>query len=216
MNKLIHLPLADVVGLYPEVEVLLQTYHLDRADYQHTNLANLLRAKPLCETTFFSDLQAACSTAACVRFKTLDVKTLVENIVKTFHEGHRAQMAGLINDARFIEQKYAGQAECPEGIGRLLIDFLDDLAEHMDQEELLLFPSLIAAGSFNMFPQLAIAHHSHDRHLNMVEKLKQLTNNFSLPDDASIQWQEFYENLMEFILQLGMHISVENQLLLND
>jgi regulator of cell morphogenesis and NO signaling len=86
----------------------------------------------------------------------------------------------------------------------------------MDQEELFLFPTLEAAGNFNMFSQLALAHHSHDRHINMMAELKSITRNFTPPSDASVQWQELYENLLEFVLQLNMHIAVENQLLLND
>ena len=125
-------------------------------------------------------------------------------------------MYGLISDARYIEKRYAQHDSCPLGLNALLIEFFGDLANHMEQEELFLFPALVTAGNFNMFSQLAVAHHSHDRHINMMTKLNLITNNLTPPIDASVQWQELYENLLEFIFQLNMHIAIEDQLLLSD
>ena len=125
-------------------------------------------------------------------------------------------MTGLINEARYIEKKYVEYNGCPQGLTALLIDFFDDLTSHMDQEELFLFPDLTSNPNSKMFPQLAVAHHSHDRHINMMAKLIAITNNLTPPDDASIQWRELYENLLEFVLQLNMHIAIENHFLLND
>jgi regulator of cell morphogenesis and NO signaling len=67
-----------------------------------------------------------------------------------------------------------------------------------------------------MFSQLALAHHSHDRHINMMAKLNTITHHFNPPSNASVRWQALYESLLEFVLQLNMHIAIENQLLLND
>lgn len=216
MEKLIHMPLADVVSNYPEMTTVLQSYQINLHEDQSVNLAQLFNGKKLPHAEFLRDVQAALIASVCAQYKSLDVAGLVSEIITRFHEVHRAQMAGLINDARYIEKKYAGHNSCPQGLSGLLIEFLDDLASHMDQEELFLFPALASAGSFNMFPQLAVAHHSHDRHLDMMAKLVTITNHLIAPNDASIQWQELYENLMEFILQLNMHIAIENQLLLTD
>jgi regulator of cell morphogenesis and NO signaling len=216
MIKLIHMPLAELITTYPATAIVLQTHHIDLHENQHTTVAQLLHYKKLFRENFITELQNALITSACVHYKKADVSSLTDEIVKRFHEPHRAQMYGLISDSRFIEQRYAEHNHCPQGLTALLIDFLDDLANHMDQEELFLFPALAAAGNFNMFPQLAVAHHSHDRHINMMARLNAITNNLTPPSDASVQWQELYENLLEFILQLNMHIAIENQLLLDD
>lgn len=123
-------------------------------------------------------------------------------------------MPGLINDARYIEKRYALHPDCPRGITTLLISFFEDLVNHMDQEELFLFPALIEAENFTMFCQLVIAHHSHDRHLNFLEDLRLKTGNFKAPTDASAQWVELYERLLEFYFQLNIHITIENRFLL--
>lgn len=216
MITLIHMPLAELVAAYPDIAVVLQFHHIDAHECQHTNLAQLLHTKNLQRAVFIAALQKALNTSACAHYKTVDVNTLTQEIVKRFHEPHRTQMAGLIHDARYIEKKYTEHSDCPQGLSALLIEFFNDLDSHMDQEELFLFPALVSAGNFNMFPQLAVAHHSHDRHINMMLKLNSITNNFTPPDDAPLQWQRLYENLLEFIMQLGMHITIENQLLLND
>jgi regulator of cell morphogenesis and NO signaling len=185
-------------------------------EHQHTNLAQLLHNKSLSRTEFITELQKALITSACEQYKIADVSKLTQDIIKHFHEPHRAQMYGLISDARYIEKRYPEHISCPLGLNALLVELFDDLANHMEQEELFLFPSLVAAGAFNMFSQLAVAHHSHDRHINLIAKLSTITNNLTPPSDASVQWQELYENLLEFILQLNMHIAIENQLLLDD
>lgn len=216
MKKLIHFPLAELIAAYPDVTLVLQSHHIDVREHPHTNLAQLLKSKSLASADFLEGLQKTLIASVCAQYKAVDLNTLTHEIVKRFHEPHRAQMYGLINDARFIEKKYAEHNSCPQGLSALLISFFNDLDGHMDQEELFLFPAFASAGNFNMFSQLAVAHHSHDRHINMMTRLKSITHNFTPPTDASVQWQELYENLLEFVLQLNMHIAVENQFLLND
>jgi len=216
MMKLIHMPLAELITAYPEVAVVLQAHHIDLHENQHTNVAQLLHNKSLSRADFITELQNALITSACAQYKTENVSNLTHEIVKCFHEPHRAQMYGLISDARYIEKRYAQHDSCPLGLNALLIEFFGDLATHMEQEELFLFPTLTEAGSFNMFPQVAVAHHSHDRHINMMATLNAITNNLTPPINASVRWQELYENLLEFIFQLNMHIAIENQLLLSD
>ncbi|HOY24471.1 MAG TPA: hemerythrin domain-containing protein [Cellvibrio sp.] len=216
MMILIHIPLAELITTYPDIAGVLQAHHIDLREHQHTSLAQLLHNKSLSRTDFITELQKALITSACAQYKIADVSKLTQDIVKRFHEPHRAQMYGLISDARYIEKKYPDHVSCPLGLSALLVELFDDLANHMEQEELFLFPALVTVGAFNMFSQLAVAHHSHDRHINLMAKLNTITHNLNPPSDASVRWQELYENLLEFILQLNMHIAIENQLLLND
>lgn len=216
MMKLINLPLAELIATYPDVAIVLQFYRIDAHEYQHTTLAQLLKSKCLPHTEFLERVQQALVASVCEQYKGVSADQLTHEIVKRFHEPHRAQMAGLINDARYIEKKYAEHNSCPQGLHALLLEFLNDLASHMDQEELFLFPALAAAENVYLFSQLAVAHHGHDRHINLMDQLKSITHNFTSPADASFQWQELYENLLEFALQLNMHIAVENQFLLSD
>lgn len=216
MMKLIHIPLVELITTYPYIAGVLQAHRIDLREHQHTNLAQLLHNKNLARTDFISELQTALITSACAQYKAIDVHTLTHDIIRRFHEPHRAQIYGLISEARYIEKRYAEHNSCPVGLHVLLIEFFDDLANHMEQEELFLFPALAAAANFNMFSQLALAHHSHDRHINMMAKLNTITYHFNPPSNASVRWQALYESLLEFVLQLNMHIAIENQLLLND
>lgn len=216
MTALIHVPLAELIVTYPDVNVVLQVHHINLDQQKNTNLTQLIQDNNIPRADFIEALKRALIASACDHYKAADVNTLTHDIIKQFHEPHRAQMYGLISDARHVEKIYAEHPHCPQGLIALLVALFNDLDGHMDQEELFLFPTLVSAGSFNMFPQIAVAHHSHDRHINMMDKLNVLTNNFTFPADASVQWQELYENLLEFMLQLSMHIAIENQFLLND
>jgi regulator of cell morphogenesis and NO signaling len=210
------MPLPDIINTYPEIVDVLLANNIEIDEHQHTSLAQLLKSKCLSRTEFLNGVQQALIESVSAQYKKVDAPTLADEIVKRFHEPHRAQMADLIKAARYIEKKYLESDGCPHGLTTLLVDFLNDLASHMDQEELFLFPALTSQGNFNLFAQLAVTHHSHDRHINMMAKLKSITNNFTCPSDASVQWQELYENLMEFILQLNMHIAIENQFMSSD
>jgi regulator of cell morphogenesis and NO signaling len=152
----------------------------------------------------------------CDQCEALDTQALVELIVKRFHNPHDAQMSSLIDQARYIEKKYVDHDSCPVGLTKLLMEFFDDLAIHMRQEEMFFFPALIKAGNANLFSQLAVFHHSHDRHQNMMERLCSLTNNLAPPVNAPDRWRQLYEDLAEFAFQLQLHIAVENRFLLND
>jgi regulator of cell morphogenesis and NO signaling len=216
MTALIHVPLAELVETYPDLKAVFQVHHINVHEQKNVNLAQLMQDNNIPRADFLEALKRALIVSACDHYKAVDVNALTHDIIKRFHEPHRAQVHGLITDARYIEKKYAEHPHCPQGLSALLVSLFNDLDGHMDQEELFLFPALVSAGSFNMFPQIAVAHHSHDRHINMMDKLNMLTNNFTFPADASVQWQELYENLLEFMLQLTMHIAIENRFLLNN
>ncbi|MFO1387724.1 hemerythrin domain-containing protein [Cellvibrio sp.] len=212
MMMLVSAPLADVVNAYPETSAVLT--HFNVVVGQTSSLATALNFSDVSRSDCLDQLRQALSDSACKSYRTASVGKLVDAIVKRFHEPHRAQMPGLINDARYIEKRFAQHPACPQGLTALLIAFFDDLIGHMDQEELFLFPALAAAESFTMFSQLAIAHHSHDRHLNFLNSLREKTNNFKAPNDASAAWHGLYERLLEFYLQLNIHIAIENHFLL--
>ena len=216
MKKLIYLPLIELVTHYPDIAAVLQKHHIDTQEYHHTTLSHVLQSTRFFRAELMTDVTNAIIASACAQYKTENVKQLTCEIVKNFHNPHRAQMYGLISDANDVEQKYAEHHRYPVGLHALLIDFFDDLSRHMEQEEQFLFPSLITAGEFHLFPQLLVASHSHDRHIKMMAKINSMTDYFAAPSDASIEWQELYENLLEFVLQLNMHIAIENQFLLDD
>lgn len=105
MVKLINLPLAELITIYPNVAVVLQSHHIDMREHSHTNIAQFLRLKSLARADFLEELQKTLITSVCAHYKkTTGVKDLTHEIVKRFHEPHRAQMHGLIGDARFIEK----------------------------------------------------------------------------------------------------------------
>lgn len=213
---LINLPIADLIRCYAKVDKLLDSLALDKAAYSNLSLLQLLHMQAELPPDFLTQVERAIGDSILAKYRGAEVAELIPYIIKNFHLVHRAQAESLINDTRKLEKDYVFHSECPQGLSRLLLKLFDDLASHMDQEEAYLFPSLIQMGSVNLFPQLALAHHSHDRHLNMMLELKVLTNNFTAPAHTPCEWQQVYDRLVEFCIQLGIHIVIENQLMLSD
>ena len=101
----------------------------------------------------------------------------------------------------------------PTQLVPFLQGFSVDLENHLQKEEQVLFP-LINAGRGPMATMpVRVMMMEHDNHQVALSQLADLTNNLTLPENASNEWQQLYEILQQFRDDLLDHIDIENELL---
>ena len=140
--------------------------------------------------------------------------TLIEHILERFHERHRDQFPELIRLANRVEQVHGNKADCPVGLAEHLWNMQQELESHMLKEEQILFPMLQRGMKL---PQsqgpIAVMRFEHDQHGAALERMAELTNDITPPENACNTWRALYRGLEELRDDLMQHIHLENNIL---
>jgi regulator of cell morphogenesis and NO signaling len=115
-------------------------------------------------------------------------------------------------------------------ISRLVEQVCQELSEHMVSEETILFQyvkHLVAAKNNNSASVKSVKFENydciqtpidmlemeHDAVGNSLETIRELSNNYTLPEDSCASYSYLYNTLVEFESDLFIHIHLENNIL---
>ncbi len=88
----------------------------------------------------------------------------------------------------------------------------DDLVPHMDKEERVLFPMLIANDRRAVMP-IRVMHEEHDLVGEILRSLRALSDDFTPPPEACGSWRALWGGLEALEADLHQHIHLENNVL---
>jgi regulator of cell morphogenesis and NO signaling len=138
---------------------------------------------------------------------------LIDHVLERFHEPHRAELPRLIAMAAKVEQVHADKSTCPRGLAAFLEQVQDELEDHMQKEEQVLFPLLRAGRGRMASMPIHVLEDEHRDHARNLERLRALTGNYTPPDEACTTWRALYLGLAELERDLMQHIHLENNVL---
>jgi regulator of cell morphogenesis and NO signaling len=139
--------------------------------------------------------------------------SIVDFILRRFHEPLRRDLPGLVERARQIEAPAATSELIPVGITVHLEQIRLAVESHLAKEEQILFPLILAGRGRNALMPIRVMMTEHDDHTQNLRRTRELTHDFALPDDASAEWRELYQDLRRLEDELGQHIELENKVL---
>jgi len=138
---------------------------------------------------------------------------LIAHILKRFHEAHRNELPRLASMAKKVERAHGTKRNCPRGLGDSLEQMSVELERHMQKEERILFPMICAGrGGLAIMP-IHVMEQEHEDAGENLARIRRLTHEFLIPDDACATWRALYIGLTEFEEQLMQHIHLENNVL---
>jgi regulator of cell morphogenesis and NO signaling len=142
-----------------------------------------------------------------------DTGALIDHILARYHEVHRRQMPELIMLSRRVEQVHAGKPGVPAGLADILQHALGELEVHMKKEELILFPAMRRQGAGPLDGPIAQMRHDHVDHGEMLERMTELTGDFTVPEGGCGTWRALYAGAAQLKEDLIEHIHIENNIL---
>jgi len=110
-------------------------------------------------------------------------------------------------------------------VAALFSEVQNELLQHMQKEEKVLFPIVnkLAAikregksaelGNFSIKMPIAVMEREHENAGSALERIRTITNNFTLPEDACTTFAVTYKELDEFEKDLHKHVFLENSIL---
>ena len=130
-----------------------------------------------------------------------------------FHEVHRHELPELVRMARRVEAVHRDNPACPRGLAAFLEGVANELTAHMTREEAILFPMLLAGNGHMAVAPIARMRTEHEDHGSHLERLAELTLNFTPPEGACATWRALYASCAKFDGDLREHIHLENNVL---
>lgn len=138
---------------------------------------------------------------------------LIDHILTRYHEIHRREMPELIRLSRKVEDVHAGKPGVPSGLADLLQEALGELEVHMRKEELILFPAMRQHSNGLLTGPITQMRHDHVDHGEMLERMIELTENFTVPEGGCGTWRALYVGAEKLRNDLIDHIHLENNIL---
>ena len=138
---------------------------------------------------------------------------LIDHILERYHAVHREQLPELIRMARRVEAVHRDHPAVPTGLADLLEQAQEELLDHMEKEEQILFPILKAGGSAMVIYPIGIMRQEHTSHGAMLEQLMALAHDARPPEGACNTWRALYAGISQLHDDLINHIHLENNLL---
>lgn len=138
---------------------------------------------------------------------------LIDHILTRYHEVHRRQVPELIMLSRKVERVHAGKPGVPAGLADMLQHALGELEVHMKKEELILFPAMRRQGSGPLDGPIAQMRDDHVDHGELLERMAELTGDFTVPEGGCGTWRALYAGAAQFRDDLIDHIHIENNIL---
>lgn len=150
---------------------------------------------------------------------------LADYIVNKHHAYVRKYLPEISRYAAKVAQVHGGHHPELHAIKELFELVNAELSQHMIDEEQVLFPrikELVQAKNMNApfktyensFANLVVeTEEEHDRVGRTMEKIRELSANFTIPEDACTSYKLLYTMLEEFESDLFIHIHLENNVL---
>ena len=133
------LPLGELARSYPQALGLLRRLRLDYCCGGARTLREAAAERGLDVQQIQQEIAGLLPQASDAPAQPAE---LTDYIRRRFHDTHRAELPELARLARKVESVHRDHPQVPAGLGDLLERTLQELSEHMEKEEHILFPMM--------------------------------------------------------------------------
>ncbi len=215
MHSITSVPLADIARTTPASTRVFMRHHLDFCCGGKRTLAEACELAGLDPVVVAAEVeQEARKNSAEPDWLTRPAAELCDYIETRFHAALRRDLPLLIEAAIKVERVHVKRPEVPTGLAALLADMLAEMEHHMGKEEQVLFP-MIRRGvpGERMYMPVSALESEHDIHGQMLTRIRELTNDFQVPERGCATWRALYQGLEAMEDELMHHIHLENNIL---
>ncbi len=139
---------------------------------------------------------------------------LIDHILATYHRPLDEEMPRLEFMVRKVYNVHGDKnPEMFSELRQVYLALISELKTHMMKEEQILFPMIkrgdggMANGPINVMLQ------EHDSAGNALKRIRELTNNYQVPEEACNTWRALWYGLEALEESLHQHIHLENNIL---
>jgi regulator of cell morphogenesis and NO signaling len=207
-------PIGDIARDQPSSTRVFLRHKLDFCCGGRRTLREACAKAGLDAKQITAELDSAGATTPAQSWEARSSAQLVDHIVSRYHEALRRDIPALIDAARKVERVHADKPAVPAGLAEELVEFWNEMQQHMMKEERVLFPMLRsgARGPSVSMP-VRVMENEHDEHALHLARIRELTGDLQIPSHACATWKALYQGLIVIEEELMVHIHLENNVL---
>jgi regulator of cell morphogenesis and NO signaling len=222
----------DVVAKYPKARAVFEKYGIDYCCGGEKKIEEAVQGKPVTFEELSAELNdamnrpwAADDTAR--DWSTASLSELADYIEESHHIFMKAQLPRLRDILMAVEQAHGKRhGEMLKELRGIYDGLQWEIGQHLMKEELVLFPFIRRVETFvHEGGEEPIVHcgtiqnpirqmeHEHENAGEALAKMRRLTSDYLLPEDACSTFLALYEGLEAMEADLHEHIHLENNIL---
>lgn len=228
MSTLSSKTLAQIVNSNQKTAAIFEKYNLDFCCKGKRTLQQACTESEIEIDNLISELEKVEQSGLNsndINVNNLTLSQLAEHIVITHHTYVKNEMPLIFGYLQKVKGKHSERHPELNKIFQLFAAVKEELEQHMQKEELVLFPRIkniehqiaegkeIVLNSSYLFSPISMMEQEHDHAGNMLAEIRELTNNYQPPADACTTYKLSFSSLQEFEKDLHQHVHLENNIL---
>lgn len=143
---------------------------------------------------------------------------LIKYIVETHHEYLRNELPRILAMSERVSKVHGGHTASLTEVYEIYCEMADELAEHINKEEQILFPAIQSLCERNSTAMpidgpVAVMLQEHGDVGGALAQIRDLTNDYTAPPEACNTYRALFAGLAELEEDLHTHIHLENSVL---
>ncbi|MEW6753405.1 MAG: iron-sulfur cluster repair di-iron protein [Candidatus Latescibacterota bacterium] len=142
------------------------------------------------------------------------LEALVHHILDDYHAPLRRDIPTLRALSTKVAQVHAADdGERLRSLASTFAALADDLESHMEKEEQVLFPWILAGDGAQAGAPIRVMQAEHQAAAGLLARIRELTDDFRVPAGACDGWKGLLQGLSDTDASLREHIHLENNIL---
>jgi len=216
--------IGEVVVELPKATEVFKEFGIDFCCGGHRNLANIIEEQKIDRAALFAKLDKLYEERKAGyeekgnRFEQMSAETLTTYIEDTHHVYMRKALPEISELLGTLLRVHGKKHAELFDLYRIYGVLKTDLEQHLLKEETMLFPDFEEVDE-NRQEIIALTQtiiEEHEAAGELLEKMREITNNYQAPGDACNTYVKTYRLLEEMEDDLHQHIHLENNILLKE
>ncbi|MDP7235568.1 MAG: iron-sulfur cluster repair di-iron protein [Candidatus Latescibacteria bacterium] len=216
MSFTVETTVGKIATEYPLATRVFARHKIDYCCGGGVRLDEVCEKKGLNTETIIEDInkEIGISDTPEIQWDKAPLANLIDHILVTYHRPLDEELPRLEAMVRKVANVHG--AKDPEMFSGILSVFLglnNELVEHMMKEEQILFPMIKSGQGAMAQGPVSVMMHEHDSAGAALTRLRELTNDFRVPQNACNTWRALWHGLAALETALHDHIHLENNIL---
>jgi len=225
MTNIAEQTLASIVTEHHQTVPVLEKYNLDFCCKGKRTLAQACTEKGLSIDDILKELEISTANKTTAAFSAMNAEQLIQHILLHHHFYVKQSMPTIQDHLAKVAAKHGDRFPYMYEVLHLFIQIRNELSMHLQKEEMILFPRIKEVAALYHFKQkrnidssyifgpVGVMEAEHDIAGEIMYRIRQLTGNYTAPEDACTTFKVSLAELKEFEDDLHQHVHLENNLL---
>lgn len=212
MNVDNNMPVGEVVAKWPAAARVFARHQIDFCCGGGKSLAAACAAKDVAVDVVVADIQAAETPSDEPDWSSMSLEQMCDELERRYHRPLDEELPRLQGLADKVARVHGSRHPELLELAAVYRALHQELSAHMLKEERILFPMIRRTGMAPP-PPIRVMRHEHDNAGDSLRRMRALTSDYRLPEDACNSYQALFSGLSALEHDLHMHIHVENNML---